>query len=112
MIEWHKGFEGFSDEPIHTTKVSSRKRGERLTRCSLVFTGCTSSDLGHLHVEGRDHSQSIMQLKDAIISESTARRDEVGGWMGRGDFLSFFLGHLGKVVFANIHIHISKMAPN
>ena len=86
MIECHKGFEGFSDEPIHTTtmsgKITSRTRGERLARCSLVLTGCTSSDLGHLHVEGRDHSQSMMQLKDAIISESTARRDEVGGWMG------------------------------
>ena len=96
MIECDKGFEGVSDEPIHTTtmsgKITSRKRGERLTRCSLVFTGCTSSDLGHLHVEGRDHSQSIMQLKDAIISESTARRDEVWGWMGWGDFLSFFFG--------------------
>ena len=31
-----------------------------------------------MHLQGRDHSQSILQLKDAIISESTARRDEVG----------------------------------
>eukprot|EP00434_Breviolum_minutum_P027776 symbB.v1.2.024564.t1/scaffold2335.1/size81964/2 len=62
---------------LHDERVSREDTYTLLDERLSSVTQELNFEKAKLAAQGRDHSQSMMQLKDAIISESTARRDEL-----------------------------------